>query len=79
MIDIIAFGHIKDLNDIYRINEIAQKLPYEMSISCGREMYDAKSFIALFNLIGRDVTFVVEDWVDKKDFQRALRKMKLRP
>lgn len=75
----IAFGHIKDTDDVYRINEVAQKLPYELYISCGRDMYDAKSFVALFNLVGRDVNFVVEDWVDIKSFRKALRKMKMRP
>ena len=42
-------------------------------------MYDAKSFVALFNLVGCDVTFVVEDWVDVKSFRKVLRKMKMRP
>ena len=75
----IAFGHIKDTGDIYRINEIAHKLPYDLYISCGKALYDAKSFVALFHLVGCDVTFVVEDWVDVKSFRKVLKNMKMRP
>lgn len=71
----IVKGHIGSLDQIHKINEVASKESFDISIHCCDEMYDAKSFIALFNLVGKDVKIVTEDWVDKKYFKRIVKKM----
>lgn len=70
-------GHINSVDDIQRINDIASKQEFEVFISSGNMMFDARSFVALFNLIGKDVNIIVEDNIDDKLFRKMFKKMKI--
>lgn len=70
-------GHISTLNDVKRINEIASDMPFEVFISCGNDMFDARSFLCLSAFIGKDVNIVVEDDIDSKVFAKMVKQMKV--
>ena len=69
---------IKDKDDVISINEVAQSLPFPIYASVENEMYDARSFLALFNLIGKKCNIVAPDDADYKVFKKALLRMKLK-
>lgn len=71
----ILKGHINNIDDIQRINRIVSEQEFEVFISSGDMMFDARSFVALFNLIGKDVNIIVEDDIDNKVFSKMVKKM----
>lgn len=73
----VSKGHITSMQDIFRINEVASKQYFEIFISSGNQMYDAKSFVCLFNLIGKDVNIIAEDNIDNKIFAKVIKKMRI--
>lgn len=73
----ILKGHINNIDDIQRINRIVSEQEFEVFISSGDMMFDARSFVALFNLIGKDVNIIVEDDVDDKLFSKMVKKMRI--
>ena len=72
-------GQIKSLDDVYRINKVATKQNFQILFSSknGNEEYDAKSFVCLVGLIGKEVNIIAEDTVDHNEFRNAVKKMKI--
>lgn len=68
---------LNTVEDIQRLNQVAAAQNYDMSVSCGHVMIDAKSLLALFALIGREVSVVAPDDVSPRHFQKTINRMKL--
>lgn len=68
---------LNTVEDIQRLNHVATDEHYDMSVSCGHIMIDAKSLLALFSLIGREVTLVAPDDISVKHFHKTIKRMKL--
>ncbi len=68
---------LSTVEDIQRLNSVATSEYFDMSVSCGHVMIDAKSLLALFALIGREVSLVVPDEISPKHFQKMVKRMNL--
>lgn len=58
-----------------KINRLACKAPYEVWLSAGSIMLDARSLLGLMALVGKRVHVVVEDDVDPKRFDHLVHQM----
>lgn len=66
---------IKDRSQIERINRLASETPYEVWLSSGAIMLDARSLLGLFALLGKKVHVVAEDNVNSKAFSKLVARM----
>ena len=66
---------IKNEAQVEKINRLACEAPYEVWLSSGSMMLDARSLLGLFALIGRKAHVVVEDSVAPRSFQKLVAKM----
>lgn len=62
---------IKNGAQIEKIKPAAAKAPYEVWLSSGTVMLDARSLLGLFALIGKKAHVVAEDNVDPRAFSNA--------
>lgn len=60
--------------DLYRFSELASKEDYGIFISTAFGQLDAKSLLALFTILGKNVNVVASDGADAKKFQDFLEK-----
>ena len=68
---------LKDKDDIERLNKVACEQPFDMSVSYGYTIFDAKSLLALYTLVGKSVYIVAPDELDYRRFAKVVKKMKL--
>lgn len=71
---------MKDRDDVIRVNQIASQQPFDLSLSTMAGPYiaiDAKSLLAMFSLIGREVYLVGPDDLNPKYFSKLIKRMKL--
>ena len=61
--------------DIIKLSEIASEQPFEINVSEGLVTINAKSLLALFTLIGKQVNLVAPDHADPQKFIEAVKKM----
>jgi len=73
----VAQAYIKDRNAVERLNQVASQQMFDMSVSCGNAIVDAKSLLALFEFIGKKVYIVAPDELDPRYFMKIVKKMKL--
>ncbi len=66
---------IKDKAQVEKINRLATEVPYEVWLSTGTLMLDARSLLGLYALIGERAKVVTEDDVNPKMVQRLVAKM----
>jgi hypothetical protein len=66
---------IKDKAQVEKINELACEAPYEVWMSDGTLMLDARSLLGLFALVGKKANVVAEDNVDPRAFGKLVSKM----
>ena len=66
---------IKDKAQVEKINRLACDAPYEVWLSSGDMMLDARSLLGLFAMVGRRAHVVVEDDVPSGSFDRMVAKM----
>jgi len=60
---------------VEKIDRLACDAPYEVWLSSGSVMLDARSLLGLFALIGKKAHVVVEDHVTPRSFQKLVTKM----
>ena len=66
---------IKDSAQVQKINALASKTPYEVWLTTGTVMLDARSLLGLYALIGQKVLVVAVDDVDPHCFGKLISKM----
>ena len=66
---------IKDGSQVEKINRLACNTPYEVWLSAGTMMLDARSLLGLFALVGKKACVVAEDDVDPHAFDKLVSKM----
>ena len=66
---------IKDHSQIEKINRLACDTPFEVWLSSGTLMLDARSLLGLFALVGKKAFVVAEDNINPKAFQKLVNKM----
>ena len=67
--------NITSNRQVERISELASKAPYEVWLSDGTVMLDARSLLGLFALVGKRVNVVAEDYVNPHAFEKLVNKM----
>ena len=66
---------LKDKEDVQRLNEMACEQPINIHVSCGHQLLNAKSILALFALIGRkNVYLVAPDHMKAESFMDMIKK-----
>ncbi|NCB62445.1 MAG: hypothetical protein EOM52_02350 [Clostridia bacterium] len=73
----VANVMIKNREDVENLNKVASQQNFDMSVSCGSVIVDARSLLALFTLIGSKVSLVAPDEVSHKDFSKLIKRMNL--
>jgi hypothetical protein len=71
MIQSIRF---KTKEDLYRVSELASKQDFNIYISTPNGQLDAKSLLALFTILGKDVNIVAPDHASADKFCAFLEK-----
>ncbi len=66
---------IRDQAQVQKINALASKAPYEVWLSSGMVMLDARSLLGLFSLIGKRANVVAEDDVNPAQFAHLVEEM----
>lgn len=73
----VTTAYLKDKAAVERLNQVACQQAFDMSVSCGTTMIDAKSLLALFTLIGKKVFIVAPDELNPRYFAKMVKKMQL--
>lgn len=63
---------IKNSEQANRINRLACEAPYEVWLHSEESMIDARSLLGIFPLVGQRVKVVVEDYVNRKSFDKLV-------
>ena len=66
---------IETKEDLYRLSELAAKEKYPIYISTETAQFDAKSLLALFTILGKEINLVAPDHTDGADFVRFIEKL----
>ena len=66
---------IKSGAQIEKINRLACDTPFEVWLSSGTVMLDARSLLGLFALVGKKANVVAEDDVNPRAFNKLVSKM----
>lgn len=66
---------IKNEAQVEKINKLACGAPYEVWLSSGNVMLDARSLLGLYALVGKKVRMVAEDNVDPGQFSKLVDRM----
>lgn len=63
---------INTKEDLYRLSEMASKENYPIYISTEYGQLDAKSLLALFTILGKEINLVAPDHANGEDFIRFI-------
>lgn len=66
---------IKNEEQVERINRLACGAPYEVWLSAGTVMLDARSLLGLYSLVGKRVQVVAEDSAGRRRLNRLAARM----
>ena len=66
---------IESKEDLYRLSELASKEDFSIYLSTSSEIFDAKSLLALFTILGKEVSLTAPDHVDAKKFIKFIEKL----
>jgi hypothetical protein len=67
---------IETQEDLYRLSEMASKEDFSIYLSTNSEIFDAKSLLALFTILGKEVSLTAPDHADAKKFSKFIEKLK---
>ena len=65
---------IETREDLYRFSELASKEDFALYISTSSDMFDARSLLVLFTILGKEVNLVAPDHVDSAKFIKFIEK-----
>lgn len=66
---------INSKEDLYKLSELASHEDFSIYISTSSAMLDAKSLLALFSILGKEVSIVAPDHVDSTKFGKFIDKL----
>ena len=66
---------IESQEDLYRLSELASKEDFNVYISTNNVMLDAKSLLALFTILGKEINLVAPDHADNTKFSQFIEKL----
>ena len=66
---------IESKEDLYRLSELASKEDFSIFLSTSTEIFDAKSLLALFTILGKEVSLIAPDHADSAKFTKFIEKL----
>lgn len=66
---------IETKEDLYRLSELASQEDYPIYISTDIGQLDAKSILALFTILGKEINLVAPDHANGDNFVRFVEKL----
>ena len=66
---------IETKEDLYRLSELASQESYPIYISTESDFIDAKSVLALFTILGKEINLVAPDHSNSEDFMSFVNKL----
>ncbi len=66
---------IESKEDLYRLSELASKEDFSIYLSTNSEIFDAKSLLALFTILGKEVSLTAPDHVEAQKFTKFIEKL----
>lgn len=66
---------IESKEDLLRLSELASKEDFSIYLSTSSETFDAKSLLALFNILGKEVSLTAPDHIDAEKFTKFIEKL----
>ena len=66
---------IETKEDLFKISELASLEDFPVYISTNSAMIDAKSLLALFTILGKEVNLVAPDHIDSTKFSAFIDKL----
>jgi hypothetical protein len=67
---------IETKEDLYRLSELASKEDFSIYLSTSSEIFDAKSLLALFTILGKEVSLTAPDHINAEKFTKFIEKLK---
>ena len=67
---------IETKEDLYRLSEMASKEDFSIYLTTSTAVFDAKSLLALFTILGKEVNLTAPDHVEAKKFTKFIDKLK---
>lgn len=66
---------IESKEDLKRLSELACQEDYNIYLSTNTAMFDAKSLLALFTILGQEVNIVAPDHTNSAKFTKFIEKL----
>ena len=66
---------VETKEDLYRLSELASKEDFNIYLSTSTALFDAKSLLALFTILGKEVSLIAPDHADSKKFAKFISKL----
>lgn len=71
----IVKGHINSIEDVKRVSEVASRQMFDIFLRTEDTLVDAKTNLALYILVGKDVDIVVEDNINERIVKKVVNEM----
>lgn len=69
---------VESKEDLKRLSELACQEDYNIYLSTSTTMFDAKSLLALFTILGKEVNIVAPDHTNSAKFTKFIEKLNKR-
>lgn len=66
---------VETKEDLYRLSELASQEDFNIYLSTSTAMFDAKSLLALFTILGKEVSLIAPDHADGNKFAKFIEKL----
>lgn len=66
---------IESREDLYRLSELASKEDFSIYLSTNSALFDAKSILALFTILGKEVSLIAPDHASSEKFGKFIEKL----
>lgn len=66
---------VETKEDLYRLSELASQEDFNIYLSTSTAMFDAKSLLALFTILGKEVSLIAPDHADCNKFAKFIEKL----
>jgi hypothetical protein len=66
---------VESKEDLQRLSELASKEDFNIYLSTSTAMFDAKSLLALFTILGKEVSLIAPDHADSEKFSKFIEKL----
>ena len=66
---------VETKEDLYRLSALASQEDFNIYLSTSTAMFDAKSLLALFTILGKEVSLIAPDHADDNKFAKFIEKL----